>query len=229
MKKTTINITDKKPTSINTLTLIQNELKVPKTHYSEFGNYYYRNCDDIMEAIKPLLKKYNATLTITDKVGSVIDKVMYIESTCHYRDSQQKIEISAQAGITPEKKKFDISQLFGTASSYASKYALNKLFLLDDTKDADATKDAENTVFKDKKENEIKVGDTVKQTNKNETPETLDQLRKSAKSHFTNAVKNKKISEKDKQKYDEFMANIETHSPFAIKGFRTALKKLING
>jgi len=135
---------EKAPTPTNILTAIQCELKVPKKHWSEFGKYHYRNCDDIMEAVKPILKRYDVELIISDETKSVLD-VMYIESTCVLKKDGEIIgKAVAQAGIEKEKKKFDISQLFGSASSYSRKYSLNGLFLLDDNKDADAMKDAEN-------------------------------------------------------------------------------------
>ena len=118
------------------LVKIQNELKAPKNQFNNFGKYKYRNCEDILEAVKPLLFKYNCTLLMTDKIKEV-NGFIYVESTIIYRDNNTSIEVSACAGIDPNKKGMDIAQCFGTSSSYARKYALNGLFLIDDSKDAD--------------------------------------------------------------------------------------------
>jgi hypothetical protein len=117
---------------------IQNELKCQKNQFNKFGNYKYRNQEDILEAVKPLLLKYGCTLTITDKLRTV-NAVMFVESTCTFTDGENSIKVKAQAGIDVNQKGMSIAQCFGSSSSYARKYALNGLFLIDDTKDADAT------------------------------------------------------------------------------------------
>lgn len=120
------------------LTAIQNELKAPKNQYNSFGKYKYRSCEDILEAVKPLLKKHDCTLTINDTIKEV-GGITFVESTCIFYEDGHSISVSAQAGIDPNRKGMDIAQSFGSSSSYARKYALNGLFLIDDTKDADAT------------------------------------------------------------------------------------------
>lgn len=122
------------------LTLIQNELKAPKNQYNSFGKYKYRSCEDILEAVKPLLKKHKCSLYIEDSISEV-GGIAFVESRCVFNDGENKIISTAQAGIDPNRKGMDISQSFGSSSSYARKYALNGLFLIDDTKDADATND----------------------------------------------------------------------------------------
>ena len=117
---------------------IQAELKAPKNQMNKFGNYKYRSCEDILEALKPLLLKYGCSLTITDEIKE-IGSVIYVEATASFNDGKFPISVSACAGIEPNKKGMDIAQSFGASSSYARKYALNGLFLIDDTKDADAT------------------------------------------------------------------------------------------
>lgn len=121
---------------------IQTELKAPKNQFNSFGKYKYRNCEDILEAVKPLLQKYNCLLTITDEVKEA-NGVMFIESSATLTDLKTKeaVCVKAQAGIDVNRKGMDVSQSFGASSSYARKYALNGLFLIDDTKDADATND----------------------------------------------------------------------------------------
>lgn len=128
------------------LTLIQFELKAPKNQYNSFGKYKYRNCEDIQEAVKPLLNKYGATLVIQDEVKECL-AIPYIESTATFMYCGDSLEVKAQAGIDIHRKGMDVAQCFGASSSYARKYCLTGLFLLDDTKDADAT----NTHGKDEK------------------------------------------------------------------------------
>jgi len=117
---------------------IQNELKAPKGQYNSFGKYRYRSCEDILEAVKPLLKKYKCVLTITDSIQMVGDR-FYVKATAILSDieSGEGFTNEAFAREEAEKKGQDASQVTGTASSYARKYCLNGLFLIDDTKDAD--------------------------------------------------------------------------------------------
>lgn len=122
---------------------IQSELKAPKNQLNKFGNYRYRSCEDILEAVKPLLLKYGCTLTVTDEVKE-IGSFIYIEATASIQKGDEGRTVTAQAGIDTNRKGMDLSQTFGAASSYARKYALNGLFLIDDTKDADATNTHEN-------------------------------------------------------------------------------------
>ena len=119
---------------------IQSELKAPKNQYNSFGKYKYRSCEDILEALKPLLKKYECTLTIHDEVKEV-GGLVFIEATARIWKGDDIEEVTAQAGIDPTRKGMDIAQSFGSSSSYARKYALNGLFLIDDTKDPDGTND----------------------------------------------------------------------------------------
>ena len=118
---------------------IQGRLKAPKNQYNSFGKYKYRNCEDILEAVKPLLVEHKVVLTISDKVIELDNGLSFVESTAQFMDNEGVIEVSAQAGIDPNKKGMDVAQCFGSSSSYARKYALNGLFLIDDTKDADST------------------------------------------------------------------------------------------
>lgn len=120
------------------LTQIQSELKAPKNQFNSFGKYKYRSCEDILEALKPLLAKYDATLFINDKIHE-IGGIIYVEAEVVFIAEGEQYAVTACAGINPSKAGMDISQSFGSSSSYARKYALNGLFLIDDTKDADAT------------------------------------------------------------------------------------------
>ena len=127
---------------------IQAELKAPKNQRNNFGKYNYRSCEDILEAVKPLLDKHKCTLTISDEVREVCG-VLFVEAIAFISDGTDSVHTKAQAGIDPNRKGMDIAQSFGSSSSYARKYALNGLFLIDDTKDADASnthgKDAKTT------------------------------------------------------------------------------------
>lgn len=118
------------------LSNIQRKIKCNKTQYNKFGNYNYRSCEDILEAVKPLLD--GCSLVLRDEVKE-IGNIIYVESTAVLGDEKEEIKVSAQAGIDPSRKGMDIAQSFGSSSSYARKYALSGLLLLDDTKDADST------------------------------------------------------------------------------------------
>jgi len=133
---------------------IQNELKAPKGQVNEFGNYRYRSCEDILEAVKPLLAKEGLVLTLTDKliemgegttlfadasknIHELTHSLVYVKATARLTDGEKFIEVSAYAREEIQKKGQDASQTTGSASSYARKYALNGLFLIDDTRDED--------------------------------------------------------------------------------------------
>lgn len=120
------------------LVAIQGRLKAPKNQRNSFGNYNYRSCEDILEAVKPLLQEFNLSLTLDDETKEAAG-IPYIEATATISDGNENLPKKAQAGINPNKKGMDIAQSFGASSSYARKYALSGLFLIDDTKDADAT------------------------------------------------------------------------------------------
>ena len=120
---------------------VQTELKCNKNQYNSFGKYKYRSCEDILEAVKPLLEKNKLTLTLTDTIIPATEARFYVKATARLIDIESEeistIENTAFAREDAEKKGMDGSQITGTASSYARKYALNGLFLIDDTKDAD--------------------------------------------------------------------------------------------
>jgi len=126
-------------TKVPILTQIQNELKVPKSQQNNFGHYKYRNIEDIEQALKPLLEKYGATLYVDEDVKQVGDRIYFVEQV-NYMDKEQKVSVKGWAREALSKKGMDDSQLSGATSSYATKYALGKLFLIDDTKDADSQK-----------------------------------------------------------------------------------------
>lgn len=117
---------------------IQAHLKAPKNNYNNFGKYKYRSAEGILEAVKPLLYQNKCTLTISDDVVAVGSRI-YIKATARLiNEAGEYVETTAFAREEETKKGMDGSQITGTASSYARKYALNGLFAIDDTKDADA-------------------------------------------------------------------------------------------
>lgn len=118
------------------LMAIQRELKAPKGNYNNFGEYKYRSCEDILEAVKPLCYKNESVLTISDELCQIGERY-YIKATATLKTPDTEFIATAYAREAENKKKLDESQITGVASSYARKYALNGLFCIDDTKDAD--------------------------------------------------------------------------------------------
>lgn len=115
---------------------VQSALKAPKSQYNSFGKYKYRNCEDILEAVKPLLQEQGLFLTICDDI-QLVGSRFYVKATATITDGQGSLSNSAFAREAEKKSGMDESQITGAASSYARKYALNGLFAIDDTKDAD--------------------------------------------------------------------------------------------
>ena len=148
-----------KDTVIGRLAKIQQELKAPKNQFNKFGNYKYRSCEDILEAVKPLLN--GLALNLTDEVKEAAG-YMYVESTAMITDGTKMQAVKAQAGIDPTRKGMDIAQSFGSSSSYARKYALNGLFLIDDTKDADTTNTHNKNEVKKEKLTKKRFEDALK-------------------------------------------------------------------
>lgn len=136
---------------------IQSELKAPKGQRNSFGNYNYRSCEDILEAVKPLLAKHQAALTISDTI-ELIGTRFYVKATAKLVDvvDGTMIENTAYARESESKRGMDDSQLTGATSSYARKYCLNGLFAIDDTKDADT-----NEYHEQQKKQEAKAVKTV--------------------------------------------------------------------
>lgn len=122
---------------------IQNELKAPKGQFNKFGNYKYRSCEDILEALKPLLTKNKCWLLLTDEIIQIGTRI-YVKATASIYDGTLECSVSGFAREEETKKGMDGSQITGAASSYARKYALNGLFCIDDNKDAD-TKQPDTT------------------------------------------------------------------------------------
>ena len=150
MATTTKKTTEVKDlTFLERVTALQNELKAPKSRYNSFGKYAYRSCEDIVEAVKPLCEKYGLMLHISDSI-ELVGARFYIKAQAKLYDASapQSGEWIGSIGWAREdetKKGMDGSQITGTASSYARKYALNGLLLIDDTKDADTDEYAKQT------------------------------------------------------------------------------------
>ena len=120
------------------LAQIQTELKVKKSSYNSFGKYYFRKAEDILEAVKPFLLKHGVSVTIDEDILAT-DPVPMLKSTAIISDGENQISTTAIVGVDLNQKGMQAPQQFGSASSYAKKYALGNLFLIDDTKDSDAT------------------------------------------------------------------------------------------
>lgn len=148
---------------------IQRELKAPKNQMNRFGGYRYRSCEDIQEAVKPLLAKYGCILTITDRVEQIGDRY-YVTACTTLIDIETGDMIGTTASAREEetKKGMDKAQITGSASSYARKYALNGLFLIDDTKDADTMDNRDSGKEPEKQEDAPKQAERPQRTPRSE-------------------------------------------------------------
>ena len=125
------------------LIAIQTELKAPKSQFNKFGGYNYRNCEDILEAVKPLCAKHDVMPLLSDEIVMIGERY-YVKGIAKITDGKDEIVTTAFARESVDKKGMDESQITGSASSYARKYALNGLFCIDDTKDADFMDNSQN-------------------------------------------------------------------------------------
>lgn len=183
---------------------IQQKLKAPKNQYNNFGEYHYRSCEDILEAVKPLLGESGLALTLKDDVIFLGERY-YIKATATIYDETGKeiASTSALARETFEKKKSDDSQLTGAASSYARKYALNGLLCIDDTKDADTPpnqKDKPKNTTK-KEETESPIDEYAEIDIYEGLKETTDTKR--AFAYFQEQLKNVSDKTKFRQEYQK--------------------------
>lgn len=178
------------------LNKIQQTLKAPKGQKNAFGNYMYRSCEDILEAVKPLLG--DATITLSDEIWMVGDR-FYIKATATYTEGKESVSVTAYARESFDKKGMDSAQITGAASSYARKYALNGLLLIDDTKDADTKDNTEEKV--DAKKYAPKKAETPFEAAKRMIEECTTQADLEALMHKIEA--GKKLDEEDKQNLTE--------------------------
>lgn len=172
-EKNTMNIYEK-------LLNIQNELKAPKNQFNKFGNYKYRNAEDILEAVKPICLKYKAVINVYDTIKQVGDRY-YVEANAVITDVEKPaeyIENKASAREEENKKGMDSSQVTGATSSYARKYALNGLLCIDDTKDTDSEEYQKRSNTKTTVKSETMITDKQKELiiNKCEKEEILSYL-----------------------------------------------------
>ena len=142
------------------LSQIQTEFKSKKSRFNSFGKYYFRSAEDILEATKPFLKKLGVTVTISEEL--VVDGPMpIIKSTASITDGDGAIHATSIVGVDVNQKGMQAPQQFGSASSYAKKYALGNLFLIDDTQDSDATNNHKSDFDLDAAKKYIKSGGTL--------------------------------------------------------------------
>lgn len=187
---------------------IQHKLKAPKGRKNSFGNYNYRSCEDILEAVKPLLAEEECTLTLSDDMVAIGERI-YVKAVATIRKGDESVTVTAYAREAETKKGMDDSQITGTASSYARKYALNGLFLIDDTKDADT----------DEYANQTKAGENIEEDrpiNKTEV-KTLTQLSESYKVNTADICKRYKVNKLEDLSYHQYGA--------ALRVFKSMEKK----
>lgn len=155
---------------------IQSELKAPKGQFNAYGKYKYRSCEDILEAVKPILKKNNCTLLLSDSLIYVGERY-YIKATATLVNAEGKsVSTEAYAREEETKKGMDASQITGASSSYARKYALNGLLCIDDNKDSDTTNTGDNTPAapaKASKEDNAEVEKAIAEINAAKSKEEL--------------------------------------------------------
>jgi len=175
------------------LAAIQKELKAPKSQFNSFGNYNYRSCEDILEAVKPLLG--DISLTISDEVVNIGDRY-YVKAHATIDDGDHFISAIAYAREPESKKGMDESQITGATSSYARKYALNGLFAIDDTKDADTQDNTDNDGTKKV------VASKVNKTPKKDDDLTIfDELADNAVCEVCGKEVSRRVEEYSKDKY----------------------------
>lgn len=166
---------------------IQRKLKAPKSQYNKFGNFSYRSCEDILEAVKPLLAEQECTLILSDNITLVGDK-HYITATATIKNTKGETEQAVAIAREPDEKKgMDASQITGSASSYARKYALNGLFAIDDNKDADALPSKEE------------IDSAIDKANKAKNTEELTQIWNDMKHLQNNESFKKAVTKKGKE------------------------------
>lgn len=169
------------------LLYIQNELKCSKNQFNKFGNYKYRNAEDILEAVKPICLKYKAVINVRDTIIQVGDRY-YVEATAYITDVEKPadyIENRACAREEESKKGMDSSQVTGATSSYARKYALNGLLCIDDTKDTDSEEYQKTSTKKELLIQDIQKNNILEKFTPDEIKKYLEEVNKSKLSELT--------------------------------------------
>lgn len=185
---------------------VQSKLKAPKNQRNNFGNYNYRSCEDILEALKPILSEVGATIIVSDEMISVNERY-YVKATVRFIDTEsgEMVEASANAREDDNKKGMDSSQLTGSTSSYARKYALNGMFAIDDTKDSDFIntheKEEKKASTNELSEAQIKRLFAIAKNNNLSNEDVIKGIMK-----YYNKTDAKKLT---KAEYDELIAKID--------------------
>lgn len=180
---------------IESLQNIQQELKAPKGQYNSFGGFKFRSCEDILEAVKPLLKKEDMAIVLSDELVNIGDRY-YVKATATlYNSEGEVLTNSAYAREEESKKGMDGSQITGASSSYARKYALNGLFAIDDVKDSDTTNQVESTTESTPKEEKKASPKQIEILSKYYTGDNLSKLLESNKIEKIEDLPLKKASE----------------------------------
>ena len=208
----TVVTTEEGTTFNEKIIAIQAELKAPKNQLNKFGNYNYRSCEDILEGVKPLLKKYGLMQRITDKVVQIGDRY-YIEATVSVTDGSNGADATAYAREPESKKGMDDSQVTGTASSYARKYALNGMWLIDDTKDADTDEhknQVENAPVKKQSDDKPWLNATSKDGSLTKNGEYTAQRLFNGETDWKTIYDSVKVSKKDKEAVDNRVKELES-------------------
>ena len=201
------------------LLAVQTELKAPKGRRNTFGKYNYRSCEDILEAVKPLLKKVKASVILYDAITEISGRV-YIQASADFIDIEEPtmpaLSITAYAREPLDKKGMDEPQITGTASSYARKYALNGLFLIDDVKDPDtdeyreeSEQKAAKSSAKKKKATDATALDEYVNAGQLETLNMLLRKANITEEKFCEVYKIAVMPEFPADKYDEAVAKLE--------------------
>lgn len=196
------------------LSAIQREMKAPKNLYNSFGKYNYRNAESILEAFKPFEEKYKVCMTINDSIEVYGDRVyVKAEAVLYDCESAEVMKVNAYAREAQEKKGMDDSQVTGATSSYARKYALNGLFLLDDTKDADSDEYAKQTSSKGKAEKPQTQAKEAPKEEEKPTPAEIEKLENLCikdnvdRIALAMAYKKNDITELNKAQYENLIKN----------------------
>ncbi len=189
---------------------VQTLLKAPKSQYNNFGKYNYRSCEDILEAVKPILEEVGLTLLITDTIEIIANRY-YVKAECTLIDTEDgsSLKTTAYAREAEEKKGMDVAQVTGATSTYARKYALNGLFLIDDTKDDDFLNNGEQYKNANETKSQQNKGLTEKQIKRLYAVAincgfTIDHVKNSLKSY--NKTDPKELT---KEEYNELIDRIE--------------------
>ena len=209
---------------------VQRDLNAPKSQYNSFGNYSFRSCEDITEAVKPLLEREGLLLQMSDTIEQVGDRY-YVKATASVTDVDEgeKIKVNAYAREQESKKGMDMAQITGAASSYARKYALNGLFAIDDNKDPDSTnKHGENEKNCDNKNKNNGKKDKKLVTDKTmaKVDEWIDTAHEQASDYSRSQIKSKIYKDFAKEKgWPKFFINEKSTTEKMAQQFLNYLKE----